>query len=68
MADDAAYLRQALPVLVAYTRQVVMAVDVDRLHRAAEEAGHADQAAFLAAMRDFRQAVRGLHVDDGVLP
>ncbi|MBB2914890.1 hypothetical protein FHS43_006202 [Streptosporangium becharense] len=70
MADsDAVYLRQALPVLVAYTRQVVLAVDVERMHAVAEEAGlPADQVAFLAAMRDFQRAVRGLLVDEGVLP
>ncbi|MEV7008885.1 hypothetical protein [Streptosporangium sp. NPDC051022] len=69
MADsDAAYLHQALPVLVTYTRQVVMAMDVERMRRAAEEADlPAGQVAFLEAMRTFQRAVRGLQVDEGAL-
>ncbi|GAA3076644.1 hypothetical protein [Streptosporangium carneum] len=65
---DVVYLRQALPVLVAYTRQVVMQMDLERLHCAAEEARlPAEQVAFLTAVRTFQRTVRGLEVDEGAL-
>ena len=63
MADDEAYLRTALPVLAAYTRQVVLEVDVERLRAAARHAGTADHLAFLDALAAFAAAVRGLRVD-----
>ncbi|MEV8636545.1 hypothetical protein AB0395_33345 [Streptosporangium sp. NPDC051023] len=69
MADtNAAYLRQTLPILVTYTRQVVLAVDVDRLHSTAMDEGlPADQVAFLAAMRTFQRSLYGLQLDEEML-
>lgn len=55
---DIEYLRQALPLLTAYTQQVVFAVDVDRLCRTASRIdAPVPQSRFLNAMRDFRAAL-----------
>lgn len=55
---DIEYLQHALPLLTAYTQQVVFAVDVDRLCRTASRIdAPAPQSRFLNAVRDFRTAL-----------
>lgn len=65
MADqtdpDAEYLRQVLPLLTAYTKSVVFAVDLDRLCRIASRTdAQAPEWRFLNAMRDFRNTANEL--------
>ncbi|RBQ21563.1 hypothetical protein DP939_02305 [Spongiactinospora rosea] len=52
--DD--YLRTALPVLLTYTRQVLLDLDLGRMRAAAEEASDQTAVDFLSAAIVFAQA------------
>lgn len=53
---DAEYVRHAGPVLVTYTRQVLMEVDLLRLRKASEAEGDTAAVAWLDAMEAARLA------------
>lgn len=55
-ADDAEYLRNVMPVVAAYTRQVILAVNLETMLRAAKEAGAVRQAAFIQSLLAARGA------------
>lgn len=55
-AEDATYLRNAMPVVAAYTRQVILSVNLEAMLRAAREAKADKQAAFLQALINARTA------------
>lgn len=66
---DADYLRHAFPVLVTYTQQVVLAVDIERLCRlAAADTEDSPRCKFLEAMRDFVNTVAEIDRLEGLDP